>query len=247
MFALIILFALLEQQSQDGAELSDEQRRQAIDWLLADRIARDDLTAPEAESLMSKYQALSDRAVRILVLVQEQLYGIRAPFLRKLDETVDPVERVREGLVAYRIVYDDFTAEQAKEFAEMLDGMSTNQIHALERAYARKMTEEQQRRSQAQRTGAPETKRPDREDAEATLREVQERQAFEKQRREMALQRSDTYRAQTAGALDAANRAGTASARSVNQRLAQQRASTTRMYERKAVQSDWSGSGYWRW
>jgi hypothetical protein len=228
----------------DSGQDAAKDAQQAREWLLAQRIARDNLSPEQSEALGKKYAELSSPQLRVLVQVFERTYGIKAPFNESLGEVVDPTEQAKEWLVAYRIVSERLTVEEAKQFAEELDQMSASQLRVLVMAYREKRS---QAREQAKVETSDDMSQHQR-DAQAKMLAAEQRMQAEELRRQLALNRAAGVRNNRAVAARSENRAGAAAAATQNRRFEQQQAFGQRQWSRAQIynRGGYYGGGYGR-
>jgi hypothetical protein len=227
-FRVLLVFVAIFSQASEPATPTVSDRQQGIEWMLAQRIARENLTPERAAKLEETYSKLNDSQIRTLVLVYEESYGIRAPFKVENRPDVDPTQAQREWILAYKIVHERLSVEQAKEYGQMLQSMSPSQIRVLAQAYEEK---EKQARTQHIKEQT-EQEQADRQQAEDQMRAAAESKAFWNQQSQIELARAGKLRSQTERAQSSSNHASRSAAAQANRNLEQQRAFSERMYER---------------
>jgi hypothetical protein len=224
------------QQPQPGqsAASSDDITEKQRQWMLAQRMVRDNLSREQYDSLASRYAQLNAAQVNVLTMVYEQRYGIACPYGHSAEEGGDSIQALREWIVAYRIVRDKLSVPKAKEFAEQLKSMSPSQIEALAQAYQQQAERDKHRASSQQPTG-PEA---------ANLREAQERMEFEMQRRQLGLNQASQFRSAQEAAQQSANSGANAAAAAATARFEEQQAFGQSMYQMRESRASWNGF-YW--
>lgn len=237
-YTLLLLFLL----QAEPADRAIDQEQQAREWLLAQRIARENLTPQQSESLEKKYAELTARQLRVLIQVFERTYGIRSPLSQTLGEPVDELEQGKEWLIAYRIVYDRLTVDEAKAFAAELDQMSSSQVRTLVMAYEQKL---ELRRKQGRSQTSEEMTQHQRE-AQQKLEAAAQRKQAEAARRQVALGQAAGIRAGAVRAEQSMNRAAASAAATQNRRFEQTQSFSRQMYSRGVERNAWGGYGGYR-
>jgi hypothetical protein len=237
MFYLLLMLAFLQSEAADSAA---KETQQAREWLLAQRIARDDLSPQQSESLEKKYAELTPPQLRVLIQVFERTYGVQAPVNESLGEQVDEREQGKEWLLAYRIVYDRLTVDQAKAFATEIDQMSSSQIRTLIIAYEQKEALQRQETS-----NQPESEITQRErEARQKLNEAAQRKQAEAMRRQVALGQAADVRSTNIRAEQSMNRAASSAASTQNRRYEQTQSFSRQMYSRGVNRNNNGYGGY---
>ena len=239
-------------ESPSGGSADDAWMQEARDWLVAVRVAFDKMTPEQARALSQSFESLSPAALRVLVTVYEHTYGVVSPLsaadLRPPNET----EAEREWIMAYRILYDRLTVQQAREYAETLKALNPNQVRALLQLYEaknRQRIERQDRQTAGTSPGQPgavppepspgQTRTPDEEAAaRRAFEQAQQRMQFEQEARQMALGRASNVRRETQIAVNSANASSAVTAAAMNDRLRTQEAfSRAQAMEHNAFQN----------
>jgi hypothetical protein len=265
--AWMLLISLLAPPASSAAVAADDGwMQEARDWLVACRVANERLSPEAVKALTASIDKLTPAALRVLVTVYEQRYRVASPLSAKDRVPPDATEAEREWIIAYRIVYEHLTVEQAKQYAETLKAMSPTQIRALTNVYAEKDRLRLQRQAQSSSYSSPgdsSTAHPmpdptTHEENVRNLHAAQQRMQFEQEARQMALGRAGSARTQTNQALVAANAAAAPAAAAENQRLAEMQQFTNaqvmqhndfmnRMYERSTAPNPYNNNYYRLW
>src|SRR5690349_17220246 len=103
-----------QSSTEESGDITEKQR----EWLLAQRIVHEKLNREQADSLQTRFAALNPAQINVLVMVYEQRFGVTCPYGRTAGVGGDATQALREWMVAYRIVRDHLTVEQAKAFGE---------------------------------------------------------------------------------------------------------------------------------
>jgi len=223
----------------DETPPDDEQL--AREWMIAQRIARDRLTPEQTAKLQGEYAKLTAPQIRVLLQVYESTYGIPYPY-HKPQEMSDPLEATREWIVAYRIVRDRLSVEQAKAFGEEVRNMTSSQIRILAMAYQQEATERQRKQS----TRRPTTGSPQDPDTVLQLRQAEQRMQTQQEARQIALQQAQGVRGDVVAAQASIGRGAAAAAQNANMRYEQ-----NRQFSEQQILNAPEGSryrhAYWGW
>jgi len=247
---LVCFVLLLQAESAAPNPQAPDWTQAAREWMLAYRMAHDSLSPEQTEKLKTKLDELRPEGVRVLLNVYEQVYNVVAPVGEEGRQPADQTQAAIEWIVAYRIVHEGLSAQEAKEYGYELSKMSASQIRVLLSAYR-----EKQRMAARQQKADDETA-PSQHQLEAQQRmaDAERRLAVEQQRRQLARQTAGSFRAQGDRSLQAANVGGQASATTSEQRLSEMRsfsnrnyfqnkAFSNRMYERASFPYQFRGYG----
>jgi hypothetical protein len=243
-----------------AVEENDAWIPEARDWLVACRVANERLSPEQIKALTASMQKLSPAALRVLVTVYEQSYGVQSPLSAADRRPPDSTEAEREWIIAYRILYERLSVTDAKQYAQTLLAMNPNQIRALVDVYQEKKRQQDAREAQqpSSRSGPSISQRPVDNQAAArqSFADAQARMEFEQMRRGMALGRASNARAQTNSALVAANATTAVTAAAMNERIQNQEnianmqamehgAFQDRMYERSTAPNPYQNNNYY--
>lgn len=229
---------------------SDAWVQEARDWLVSVRMAYENMTPKQTQALQKSFEKLPPAALRVLVTVYEHTYGVQSPLSAADRRPPNATEAEREWIMAYRILYDRLSVEDAKAYAETLRAMNPRQIRTLIEVYEEKNRQQMERQAQ-QTAGSPGEQQPNvtspnqtptAEEAAAAQRAAQiaqQRMEFNELSRQLALGRASTARADTKQAMLASNAAANASANATEQRVQRMEAfSDTKALQQSAFQNE---------
>lgn len=203
--ALVVSWALLGQvapieeapHEARPALTFEEARPAAIEWMLSRRIMFDALTPRQIDRLRARYAQLTPSELRTLVMVYERTYGMEPPPEATLPPPEDDALAAREWLLAYRIVTDRLTVQQAARFAGELAAARPDQLQIMRSAYSEleELARAGDRRALGYRYDTAHPIPPSVDEEEQRRRRfAAERMAFEMQRREAALNNAAMFR-----------------------------------------------------
>ncbi len=228
---------------------------EARDWLVAVRMAYENMTPQQTRELRTSFEKLSPAALRVLITVYEHTYGVQSPLSAADRRPPNETEAEREWIMAYRILYDRLSASDARAYSETLRSMSPRQIRALIEVYEQKNRQQIERQSQqtAGTSSSPDsvvepnpptspgqTRSPEEEEAaQRAVQVAQQRMEFEQMSRQLALGRAGTARSDTKNAMVASNSSANASAAAAEQRIRRMEAfSDTKALQQSAFQNE---------
>jgi hypothetical protein len=233
---------------------SDAWVQEARDWLVSVRMAYENMTPRQTQALQKSFEKLPPAALRVLVTVYEHTYGVQSPLSAADRRPPNATEAEREWIMAYRILYDRLSVNDAQAYAQTLRAMNPRQIRTLIEVYEEKNRQQIERQSQ-QTAGTssgeqqPDATSPPTAEEEAAAQRAaqiaQQRMEFNEMSRQLALGRASTARSDTKQAMLASNAAANASADAAEQRVQRLEAfSDTKALQQSAFQNEMYTRGH---